>query len=71
MEITRQYANSNDPWWADTIVVSQNILDIFNPNELARFRESLQRLGIALEIDHSGTLNRITPERQNRGPWFT
>lgn len=70
LELTREYANANDPWWADTVFASSSLTTELSQAELRGFRDSLGRLGLRLELQADIPRNRMAAVRQNLGPWL-
>lgn len=68
-ELTRQYSNAYDPWWADTVVASPDVVALLNPRDQALFENSLRRLGLTLEVQNDCLLDSIAVERRDQGPW--
>ena len=69
LDLTREYANANDPWWADTVFASSSLTTFLSPEELRELRDSLGRLGLTLEIGSDIPHNKMIAARQNLGPW--
>ena len=69
-DLARDYANANDPWWADTAFVSPNLTVGLSSTDLVELRDSLERLGMRLVVDADMPRDQVAVERQNLGPWL-
>ena len=69
LDLSREYTNENDPWWADTIFASSSFASVLSQEELCKLRNSLGRLGLTLELRPDISDNRMFAARQNLGPW--
>jgi hypothetical protein len=69
IDLTRDYNNENDPWWADTVFASNGLTSALTREELHELRDSLGRLGLTLELRSDIPNNRMIAGRQNLGPW--
>ena len=70
IDLTRDYANANDPWWADTVFVSSGLTSALTREELRELRDSLGRLGLILALRSNIPNNGMVAGRQNLGPWL-
>jgi hypothetical protein len=68
-DLTKEYANVNDPWWADTVFASSSLATELSKEELRKLQDSLERLGLILEFRSDIPHNRMVAARQNLGPW--
>lgn len=50
IDLTRNYTNANDPWWADTVFASSGLTSALTREELRELRDSLGRLGLPFEL---------------------
>lgn len=69
LDVTREYANVHDPWWADTVVAPIQLTSVLSPAQREQLIESLQRLGLTLELRDDVPPNQIFAERRDWGPW--
>lgn len=69
LDLTREYANVHDPWWADTIVAPKRFASVLSSEEFKELTESLQRLGLTLELSDAIPTARVKAERRDWGPW--
>lgn len=69
LDLTREYANANDPWWADTVLASSGLTSTLTQEQLRELRDSLGSLGLTLELRSDIPNNRMAASRQNLGPW--
>ena len=69
LDLTREYANAHDPWWADTVAAPKRLASVLSREELAQLTDSLQRLGLTLELREDVPSDQIIAERRNWGPW--
>jgi hypothetical protein len=69
LDLTRQYTNAHDPWWADTIVASSALSSVLSTEELRQLIVGLQRLGLTLELKGDVPSDQIFAERRDWGPW--
>jgi len=67
--LTRDYAISYDPWWADTVLAPPELRSRVSPSELRELTESLQRMGITLEFRDDVPRDRLVAVRRDVGPW--
>lgn len=70
INLTCEYTNVHDPWWADTIAAHSNITALLSTEELQTFIKSLQRLGLTFEMRDDVPLGQIIAERRDWGPWI-
>lgn len=70
MNLTGEYANAYDPWWADTIAAHSNVTLLLSTDELKTFINSLQRLGLTFEMRDDVPPGQIIAERHDCGPWI-
>jgi hypothetical protein len=69
LDLTREYANDHDPWWADTIVAPKRLASVLSREELTRLTGSLRRLGLTLKLSDDIRSDQIIAERREWGPW--
>jgi hypothetical protein len=69
LDLTREYANAHDPWWADTIVASRRLTAALSKEQLRKLSGSLRRLGLTLEFSDDIPPHQVIAERRNWGPW--
>ncbi len=69
LDLSRDYANRNDPWWADTVLISENLVGQLSGDEFLELEDALERLGMILLLDHSLFGERVAVERRDIGPW--
>ena len=70
IDLTRDYTNANDPWWADTVFASSGLTSVLTGEDLRELRDSLGRLGLTLELRSDIPNNGMIAGRQNLGPWL-
>ena len=70
LDLSRQYNNAHDPWFADTVVVSSQLAEEISHEQLEEFTDSLIRLGFKLEFNDDVPPDRIDFDRRNWGPWL-
>ena len=70
IDLTRDYTNANDPWWADTVFASSGLTSALTREELRELLDSLGRLGLTLELRSDIPNNGMIAGRQNIGPWL-
>ena len=63
------FSTANDPWWADTIIMSSSFAAELSDSEMRELRDSLHRLGLALELSSELRDRQMSACRRNRGPW--
>lgn len=69
LDLTREYANNHDPWWADTIIAPERLASVLSPEEFSQLTESLRRLGLSLELSDEIPPNQFVAKRRDQGPW--
>jgi glucan biosynthesis protein len=70
LDLTREYANVNNPWLADTVFASSSLTSTLSQVELGELRDSLRRLGLTLELRSDIPKDRMIAARQDLGPWY-
>jgi hypothetical protein len=69
LDLSREYANQNDPWWADTVLVSKAILDELSSDDFVGLEDALERLGMVVLMDQTLPAGQMAVERRDMGPW--
>lgn len=69
LNLSREYANKNDPWWADTVLASKGIADKLSGGEFLELENALERLGMVLLLDLNMPASQMAVERRDMGPW--
>jgi hypothetical protein len=64
-----RYSEANDPWPADTILVSPELANMFTADQLVELEESLERLGLVLVVRPDVPSGRLVADRRDLGPW--
>ena len=66
-DLARKDSSQNDPWFADTAIVSADTVQMLTSTQRSSFQNALRRLGLRLVIDDTST-DSIELDRKNWGP---
>ncbi len=69
LDLSRDYSNKNDPWWADTVLISKSLADRLSSNGFLELEDALKRMGMILLLNPNLRDNQVTVERRDVGPW--
>lgn len=69
VDLSRDYANKHDPWWADTVLISKSLVDGLSSDDFLELEDALERLDMILLLDPSLRDDQVVVERRDVGPW--
>lgn len=69
LDLSREYANKHDPWWADTVLISKSFESRLASHEFLELESALERLGMILFIDDQLPDHKVAVQRRDNGPW--
>lgn len=69
LDLSRDYANKHDPWWADTVLISKSLIDGLSSDDFLELEDALERLGMILFLDPNLPDGQVAVERRDIGPW--
>lgn len=69
LDLSRDYANKHDPWWADTVLISKSFVDGLSSDDFLELKEALERLGMILLLEPNLPDDQVAVERRDIGPW--
>jgi len=69
LDLSRDYANKRDPWWADTVLISKNLVDRLSGDDFLELEDALEHLGMILLLDPNLSGDQVSVDRRDIGPW--
>ena len=69
LDLSREYANQNDPWWADTVLISKRLAAQLSGDQFIELEGALERLGMILLLEPSLAGEKVAVDRRDIGPW--
>lgn len=69
MDLSREFANEHDPWWADTVLISEGLARRLSDEQFTELGGALERLGMILLLEPSFIGEQMAVERRDIGPW--
>lgn len=69
LELSREYANEHDPWFADTVLISGSLGKELSGEGFTELEEALERLGLIVFVDLRLPADEVALERRDTGPW--
>ena len=69
MDLSREFANAHDPWWADTVLISEDLAGRLSGEEFIELEGALERLGMILLLEPDLADEQVAVDRRDFGPW--
>ncbi len=69
LDLSRDYANKHDPWWADTVLISESLKGRLSSDDLLELEDALERMGMILFLDPNLSDDQVAMDRRDIGPW--
>ena len=69
LDLSREYANEHDPWWADTVLISEGLAGRLSDEQFTELEGAVERLGMILRLETSLVGEQVAVDRRDIGPW--